>query len=100
MPPPLQGGASGTKRRLGQVEDVEDQDMWSSDEDDERGERGAASRGVDVEAAVVAMEGSGRRGSDGARGGGSGGGGGSGRGGSGGGGFVPPILSQERRARP
>lgn len=74
------------------MEDVEDQDMWSSDEDDGRGERGAASSGLDIEAAVAAMEG----------GGGSRGGSGadSGRGGGGGGGgFVPPILTQGRRTR-
>eukprot|EP00752_Nemacystus_decipiens_P004205 g3843.t1 len=96
LPPPLQGGASGTKRRLGQIEDVEDQDMWSSDEDERREERGAAFPGLDVEAAVAAMESSGGRGG----GSGSAAGGGSGSGGGGGGGFVPQILMQDRRTRP
>lgn len=85
------------------MEDVEDQDMWSSDEDDERAARGAASPGLDVEAAVAAMEGSGGSGGGSGRGrdGGTGSDRGSDRGGGGRrGGFVPPILTQDRRTRP
>ncbi len=109
LPAPLPGGAGGTKRRLGQLEDAEDQDMWSSDEDGEegRGTGRSSTPGFDVETAVAAMEGGSAIGSGSSSGSGSGsragngGGRGSGRGGgSSGGGFVPPILAQDRRTRP
>ncbi|CAM9742078.1 unnamed protein product [Pylaiella littoralis] len=112
LPAPLLGGAKGTKRRLGQCEDVQDQDMWSSD--DEGGGDGVEGRGAglassssagfdDVEAAVAAME----RGSGG-DGGSSSGGISRSVGGDGGtirgggrrrGGFIPRILTQDQRAR-
>lgn len=96
LPAPLASGAGGTKRRLGQWEDAEDQDMWSSDEDGGGGAAGwsSSSPGVDTSQALEGGHSPVGNGIDRGSGGvarGSRGGGGSRRE------FVPRILTQDRR---
>ncbi|CAN0363419.1 unnamed protein product, partial [Ectocarpus fasciculatus] len=83
LPPPLAAGAGGTKRRLGET--TEDQDMWSSD--DEGGDGSRPSPGFDARAAAPEGVGDSTNSSRDGR---------SSAGGSGA--FVPPILTQSRRA--